>query len=107
MRTSEAFHISGDGSTRKFLFVTASLAVLAAVPAGARQLASEELDKLKRLNGDDFTKQYESDRVSAHKDAVNLFGRYLKGGDNVDLKAGGKDLAALQMDIKMAQDLKS
>jgi predicted outer membrane protein len=38
-----------------------------------------KLDKLKRLNGDDFTKQYESDQTSAHKDAVNLFDRYSTG----------------------------
>ena len=36
------------------------------------------LDKLNSLNGDDFRKQYFSDQVSAHKDAVSLFERYAK-----------------------------
>jgi putative membrane protein len=44
------------------------------------------LDKLNSLNGDDFRKQYFSDQVSAHKDAVSLFERYGKGGDNAKLK---------------------
>ena len=59
------------------------------------------------LNGAEFTKQYNSDQVAVHKDAVNLFERYAKGGDNADLKAwAGATLPALQMHLKMAQDLK-
>src|SRR5438270_4615960 len=64
------------------------------------------LDKLKGLNGKDFTKQYHSDQVSGHKDAVSLFDRYSKGGDNPDLKAwANKTLPDLQGHLKMAQDL--
>ena len=44
--------------------------------------------------------------MSAHKDAVSLFERYGKGGDNEDLKAwANKTLPDLQMHLKMAQDL--
>jgi putative membrane protein len=64
------------------------------------------LDKLKGLNGKDFSKQYHSDQVSAHKDAVSLFERYGKGGDNPDLKDwANKTLPDLQGHLKMAQDL--
>jgi putative membrane protein len=64
------------------------------------------LDKLKGLNGADFTKQYHSDQVSGHKDAVSLFERYGKGGDNPDLKQWvNKTLPTLQTHLKMAQDL--
>jgi putative membrane protein len=64
------------------------------------------LDKLKGLNGKDFTKQYHSDQVSAHKDAVSLFERYGKSGDNPDLKTwANKTLPDLQGHLKMAQDL--
>jgi putative membrane protein len=81
--------------------------VKAEVPAALDSSHQSKLDKLKGLNGADFTKQYNSDQVSAHKDAVNLFGRYAKGGDNADLKAwAGKTLPALQNHLKMAQDLK-
>jgi putative membrane protein len=78
-----------------------------ALPAALDSSHQTKLDKLKALNGDDFTKQYESDQVSAHKDAVNLFERYAKGGENAELKAwAGKTLPALQAHLKMAQDLK-
>ena len=81
--------------------------VKAEVPAALDSSHQSKLDKLKGLNGDDFTKQYDSDQVAAHKDAVNLFERYSKGGDNADLKAwAGKTLPALQAHLKMAQDLK-
>jgi putative membrane protein len=64
------------------------------------------LDKLRGLNGDDFSKQYAEDQVSAHKDAVSLFERYGKGGDNADLKAWATEtLPALQHHLDMAQQL--
>ena len=45
-------------------------------------------------------------QVSAHKDAVSLFERYGKDGDNPDLKSfAGKTLPKLQEHLKMAQDL--
>lgn len=81
--------------------------VKAPIPAALDSAHQSKLDKLKGLNGNDFTKQYNSDQVAAHKDAVNLFERYAKGGDNADLKAwAAKTLPALQMHLKMAQDLK-
>jgi putative membrane protein len=45
-------------------------------------------------------------QVSAHKDAVSLFGRYAKGGEDPKLKEwAGKTLPALQHHLKMAQNL--
>ena len=65
-----------------------------------------KLDKLKGLNGKDFSKQYEDMQVSAHKDAVSLFQRYSKGGNNADLKVfASETLPTLQEHLKMAQDL--
>jgi putative membrane protein len=44
--------------------------------------------------------------VSAHKDAVSLFERYAKGGENSKLKGwAGKTLPALQHHLEMAQAL--
>jgi putative membrane protein len=64
------------------------------------------LDKLKSLNGVDFRKQYFSDQVSAHKDAVSLFERYGKGGDSSKLKDwAAMTLPALQHHLDMAQGL--
>jgi putative membrane protein len=45
-------------------------------------------------------------QVSAHKDAVSLFERYSKSGDNPKLKDwAGKTLPTLQHHLDMAQDL--
>lgn len=48
------------------------------LPAKMDSAHQEKLDKLKSLNGKDFSRQYESMQVSAHKDAVSLFERYGK-----------------------------
>jgi putative membrane protein len=81
--------------------------VKADVPAALDKPHASKLDKLRSQNGKDFDKNYDSMQVSAHKDAVNLFDRYSKGGDNADLKAfAAKHLPHLQDHLKMAQDLK-
>jgi putative membrane protein len=44
--------------------------------------------------------------VSGHKDAVSLFERYGKGGDDPELKDwANKTLPTLRDHLKMAQDL--
>jgi putative membrane protein len=66
-----------------------------------------KLDKLKGESGKDFSSDYDSQQVSAHKDAVSLFERYAKGGDNADLKDwAGKTLPALKHHLEMAENLK-
>jgi putative membrane protein len=65
------------------------------------------LDKLKGERGKDFSSDYDADQVSGHKDAVSLFERYAKGGDNPDLKDwAGKTLPTLKHHLEMAQNLK-
>ena len=81
--------------------------VKADVPTALDSSHQSKLDKLKGESGKDFSSDYDSDQVSAHKDAVSLFERYAKGGDNADLKDwAGKTLPALQHHLEMAQDLK-
>jgi putative membrane protein len=81
--------------------------VKADVPAALDSSHQSKLDKLKGESGNDFSSGYNSDQVSAHKDAVSLFERYAKGGDNADLKDwAGKTLPALQHHLDMAQSLK-
>jgi putative membrane protein len=81
--------------------------VKADLPSGMDDAHKSKLDKLNGLNGADFDKQYASDQQGAHKDAVNLFDRYAKGGDNADLKAwAGKTLPALKHHKDMADNLK-
>ncbi len=76
------------------------------LPAALDKSHQSKLDKLKGLKGEDFVKEYESDQVSGHKDAVSLFERYSKGGDNASLKAfATKTLPKLQEHLTMAQNL--
>jgi len=79
----------------------------ATAPSELDKPHKDKLDKLAKLrDGKDFTKEYNDMQVSAHKDAVSMFERYGKDGDNVDLKAfAKKHLPHLQEHLKMAQDL--
>ena len=75
-------------------------------PSSLDKAHQDKLDKLSKLDGKDFTKQYNSLQVSAHKDAVSLFERYGKDGDNSELKVfANKTLPHLQEHLKMAQEL--
>jgi putative membrane protein len=80
--------------------------VRAELPSGLDSSHQSKLDKLQNASGDNFSSDYNSYQVSAHKDAVSLFERYAKGGDNADLKDwAGKTLPALQHHLDMAQEL--
>ena len=80
--------------------------VTADVPASLDSSHQGELDKLRAANERNFSSEFNSMQVSAHKDAVDLFDRYAKGGDNADLKNwAGKTLPALQHHLEMAQNL--
>jgi len=76
------------------------------LPAMMDKAHQDKLDKLSKLGGKDFTKSYNDMQISAHKEAVSLFERYGKGGDNPELKAfAAKTLPHLQQHLQMAQDL--
>lgn len=80
--------------------------VQAPLPAELDSAHQKKLDTLAGLKGGDFIKQYHSDQVKAHKDAVDLFKRYGDGGENADLKAwAAKTRPALEGHLKMAEDL--
>jgi putative membrane protein len=80
--------------------------VKADIPGSLDSKHQSMLDKLEGLNGDDFEKQYRSDQISGHKDTVDLYKRYAKGGDNPDLKAfAEKTLPIVEHHQNMAEDL--
>ena len=60
--------------------------VKADVPSALDSSHQSKLDKLRGESGKDFSSDYDSDQLSGHEDAVSLFERYAKGGDNADLK---------------------
>ncbi|WBL80602.1 DUF4142 domain-containing protein [Bradyrhizobium xenonodulans] len=80
--------------------------VEATLPTALDSSHQSKLDKLKNASGKDFTSDYNSYQVSAHEDAVSLFERYAKGGDNSALKDwAGKTLPALKHHLDMAKEL--
>ncbi len=78
----------------------------AELPSALDSAHQTKLDKLKGLSGSDFVSSYRTMQVDAHKDAVDLFERYAKGGDDAELKSwAGKTLPALKHHLEMAQGL--
>ena len=77
-----------------------------AIPAALDDASEKKLAKLRDAKPEDFAATYDPMQVSAHKDAVSLFERYAKGGDNNSLKDwAGKTLPVLQHHLEMAQAL--
>jgi putative membrane protein len=84
--------------------LVSSGAVKADIPATLDDASQKKLDKLRDAKAGDFAGEYDPMQVSAHKDAVSLFERYSKSGDNAKLKNwAGKTLPALQHHLEMAQ----
>jgi len=80
--------------------------VKAEIPAALDSSSQKKIDKLNDTKPEDFASEYDPMQVSAHKDAVSLFERYAKGGDNPKLKDwAGKTLPHLQHHLEMAQVL--
>ena len=76
------------------------------LPTALDSSHQSKIDKLKSLKGADLSSRYDSDQVSGHKDAVSLFERYAKGGENAKLKEwADKTLPAIRHHLEMAQDL--
>ncbi|HEX4159502.1 MAG TPA: DUF4142 domain-containing protein, partial [Rhizomicrobium sp.] len=59
--------------------------VKADIPATLDSSSQKKLDKLKDTKPGNFASEYDPMQVSAHKDAVSLFERYSKSGDNAKL----------------------
>jgi putative membrane protein len=78
----------------------------AAIPAALDSSSQSKIDKLKNAKPDDFSSEFDAMQVSAHKDAVSLFERYAKGGEDAKLKGwSDKTLPALKHHLEMAQNL--
>lgn len=82
-------------------------AVKATIPTKLDASGQKKLDELRDAKSQDFAGYYDPLQVSAHKDAVSLFERYSKSGDDSQLKDwAGKTLPTLQHHLQMAEDLK-
>lgn len=86
--------------------LTTSGSIKVDVPSQMDAAHQAKYDQLKDLKGSEFSATYASQQVEAHKNAVSLFDRYVKGGDNAELKTwAGQTLPALKHHLEMAQDL--
>ncbi|MFT8719478.1 DUF4142 domain-containing protein [Acetobacter sp.] len=75
-------------------------------PSSVDDAHKRKLDTLHGLHGDSFVRQYRKDQISAHEDALSLFRRYAKSGENEALKKwAGDTIPALEEHLKMAQNL--
>jgi putative membrane protein len=98
--------ITDHTKTSKELKAAVASDINVPIPDALDSSHQSELDKLRTLNGADFTKKYHDDQVSAHKGAISLFERYGKGGDSDKLKSWAvTTLPALQHHLEMAQAL--
>jgi putative membrane protein len=80
----------------------------ASMPSQLDKSHQEMLDKLQRLNGAAFERQYKKDQIVAHKQAVALFKHYAKTGDDAALKTwADQSLPELEHHLNMADNLKS
>ena len=86
--------------------LVASGKVKVELPTALDSAHQSKLDKLKSKTGKDFSSDFSSMQKEAHEDAVSLFERYSKGGDNADLKTwADKTLPALKHHLEMAKAL--
>lgn len=77
-----------------------------AIPTALDESSQKKLDKLRDTKPDSFPGEYDPMQVSAHKDAVSLFERYAKGGEDPKLKEwADKTLPALQYHLQMAEKM--
>ena len=66
----------------------------------------KDIDKLAKKSGADFDRDYARHMVDAHKQAVSLFQKAAKSGDDADVKAlAGKTLPTLQQHLEHANTL--
>ncbi|WP_430252264.1 DUF4142 domain-containing protein [Neorhizobium sp. DAR64860/K0K1] len=80
--------------------------VKATIPTAMSSAHQGMLDDLKKLQGEEFTKQFHSDQEDVHEDAVDLFKRYGDEGDNAELKAwAAKTRPALEHHLQMATEM--
>ncbi|MBV9251324.1 MAG: DUF4142 domain-containing protein [Acetobacteraceae bacterium] len=65
-----------------------------------------KLDGLSKLSGSELNHAYDRMQVEAHQEAVELFTRYSRNGDNPELKEwAAKTLPKLQEHLRMAREL--
>jgi putative membrane protein len=66
----------------------------------------KKIDKLNSLNGSAFERQYRTDQVQGHEQAIRMFQNYAKSGDNTELKTWAQEtLPTLRKHLQHAENL--
>jgi putative membrane protein len=95
--------------TKTSVEIKQMLAAEKATAATPKKMTSDQqsmLHSLRALHGNQFNKEYISDQIAAHKQAVDLFKRYADGGDDAQMKAWAvKTRPVLEHHLMMAQNL--
>jgi putative membrane protein len=77
-----------------------------ALPTALDDASLKKLNKLRDTRAQAFASEYDPMQVSVHEEAVSLFERYAKGGEDAKLKDwASKTLPALQHHLQTAQAL--
>ena len=78
------------------------------LPVDLDSALKQKIDKLGSLSGADFERQYKTEQVAGHKEAVALFENYSKSGDNPELKSwAARTLPTLKTHLQHAEALPS
>jgi putative membrane protein len=105
-KTFAAQMITDHTRTSEELKAIAPADAKAALPTALDSTSQSKIDKLRDAKLGDFSSDFDSMQINAHKDAVSLFERYAKGGEDPKLKDwAGRTLPALQHHLEMAQNL--
>jgi putative membrane protein len=76
------------------------------LPTALDDSSQKKLDQLRNTRSQAFASVYDPMQVSAHKDAIALFERYAKGGEDPKLKDwAAKTLPTLQHHLELAQQM--
>lgn len=95
-----------QATTAQLKEVIAGHANIAAPPATLDQPHETKLDQLRNLKGLGFDRQYRTEQIKAHEDAVSLFTRYAEGKEDQALRDFATHaLPTLKDHLRMAQAL--
>lgn len=93
-------------TTNELKSMVSSGKIKAELPTSLDRPHESKLETLKKASGKNFTTDFNSYQISAHQDAVSLFERYAKSGDNPELKEwASSTLPTLKQHLEMANEL--
>ncbi|ATI13176.1 MULTISPECIES: DUF4142 domain-containing protein [Acetobacter] len=76
------------------------------LPVDVDESSQKKLDTLHGLHDESFVRQYRQDQITTHENALSLFQRYAKNGDNPALKKwAASTVPTLEEHLRLAKNL--